>query len=495
MNCRQCRIALDDYILNVLPDFQAAKVSRHIQACSACHSEFHCITAALRPAEKHPDSATDNFKHRLRSSITAEIEALQKSQLSHRRIAPLLRAAVLIAGFGLAGGALISLQAPKKPAKNALCGQMRSLWEFPALRTQMTATSHTPVTANDMVVALKASSEGDYITAMDIHTGNVRWVFAKKAYGYLAADAHQVYGLCYDNDVSVRLVALDRQSGQKRWDYSPFDEMHKMSSFHSPVANNASVYWVVGERLIRFDKSTGEIKWHSRIPGLSSASGVALNDSEIIVATTNALLGIETRNGAVTRKTTFCDKMSGFSRPACVVDRNRCYVAHRQIQGRGLLLCYDLNTFNHSWKREVRPDSRLFAINGMVYTRSRAIAAYDGATGALRWSHEAGGCSPLTYDHGHFLVVDAGEESTLMVVDAGSGACYSSCRVPHSCTRIAINGSIGLLSGNDGILQAFDLGAIRSNVRLHKQVKDNGNRREEHAYRVNSNRNVQVVRG
>jgi len=244
-----------------------------------------------------------------------------------------------------------------------------------------------PAVAGHAVYA--AGAGGD---VMRIEDGAVRWKVGAgmPLSGGVGSDGRKVVVGSPKSDVT----ALDAIDGKELWRARVSSEV-----LAPPEVNSSLVIVRSGDnRIYAFDAGDGKRKWvyQRQTPPLSLRSFAApLVDNNYVFAgfPGGKLLAITTNNGAsawegtvaLPKGTTELDRVADITSAPVISGRTICAVA---FQGR--VACFDLNTGNLAWARDMSSDSGLALDSRPLYVSDDkgAVHALDLASGASLWKQD-----------------------------------------------------------------------------------------------------------
>lgn len=245
----------------------------------------------------------------------------------------------------------------------------------------------TPALAGDAVFA--AGGKGDVLR---IEAGSVRWKVnaGVPLSGGVGSDGRRVVVGSPKGEV----IAFDAADGKELWRAKVSSEV-----LAAPAVDGALVIVRSGDnRIYAFDAGDGKRKWvyQRQTPPLSLRSFAApLLDGSYVFAgfPGGKLMAVTTNNGAsawegtvaLPRGTTELDRVADITSAPLIAGRLICAVA---FQGR--VACFDLNTGNLAWAREMSSAAGLAADNRQLYVSDDkgAVHALDLASGASLWKQD-----------------------------------------------------------------------------------------------------------
>jgi outer membrane protein assembly factor BamB len=245
----------------------------------------------------------------------------------------------------------------------------------------------TPAVSGAAVFA--AGARGD---VMRIEGGSVRWKVAAGTAlsGGVGSDGRRVVVGSPKGDV----IAFDAADGKELWRTRVSSEVLAAPA----VDSNLIVVRSGDNRLYGFDAADGKRKWvyQRQTPPLSLRSFAApLLDNNYVFAgfPGGKLMAVTTNNGAsawegtvaLPKGTTELDRVADITSAPVISGRMICAVA---FQGR--VACFDLNSGNLAWARDMSSAAGLAADGRYVYVADDkgAVHALDLASGASIWKQD-----------------------------------------------------------------------------------------------------------
>lgn len=245
----------------------------------------------------------------------------------------------------------------------------------------------TPAIAGNAVFAV--GGKGDLLR---IEAGSVRWKInaGMPLSGGVGSDGRRVVVGSPKGDV----IAFDAADGKEVWRARISSEMLAAPA----VARDLVIVRSGDNRLYAFDAVDGKRKWvyQRQTPSLSLRSFAApLLDGNYAFAgfPGGKLMAVTTNNGAAAwegavalpRGTTELDRVADITSAPVISGRMICAVA---FQGR--VACFDLNSGNLAWAREMSSAAGLDADGRYIYISDDkgAVHALDLATGTSLWKQD-----------------------------------------------------------------------------------------------------------
>jgi outer membrane protein assembly factor BamB len=120
-----------------------------------------------------------------------------------------------------------------------------------------------------------------------------------------------------------------------------------------------------------------------------------------------------------------------------------------------MVLCLDDRNGALQWRKNDLGTYHMLARDGILYTRSHMVQAFNGEDGTSLWTRHAAGCSPLQFAHDCLVYTEAGAEKAVVALNAQTGNIAARLDVENSCTGILLAEGMGFISSNDGVLRAL----------------------------------------
>lgn len=267
-----------------------------------------------------------------------------------------------------------------------------------------------------------ASAEVSYVAALDANDGTTRWATAIHA-GLAATLApegdvvlvaeHQItpYSQTAIIRARARLTALDRHTGAVRWYYQSAtqpDLILSADAAHAVIEDNFS--GTLG--LLGFDVATGGPRWQT--PGVRGLGLVPQIVGNIVVAAmAGQVVGVDLRDGTV-RWRNMSPTQSVYNSAFPLDDTT---IVTRQ---NGLVRTIDVATGTTLWEQSDVGDARIGFGHGIIYiSQGAGIAGLNPRDGSVRWTTDQVCCpSLLSWGamHGYF---PSGEQ--IVAVDNAAG--------------------------------------------------------------------------
>ncbi|WP_109474065.1 carboxypeptidase regulatory-like domain-containing protein [Ornithinimicrobium cavernae] len=250
----------------------------------------------------------------------------------------------------------------------------------------------SPVADQDSIYQLEATGR---LSALDRASGEVRWQVStgggQRATPAISADGATLYVTTGGN---ATLLALNTSDGSTRWTYSLDGDV---PTYATPTVVDGTVYVAAGigeaGSVHAVDAATGERVWRTPIGGgvffgPAVADGVAVTSS----TATGRVVALDTATGAVLWERS--DTIS-ISLPA--IDAGKVYLGTSNSSfTSGSVLALDLLTGAQVWEAEGHGDtqgSSPVLYDDLVILGSHtagAVSAYDATSGELVWNHFVG---------------------------------------------------------------------------------------------------------
>lgn len=245
----------------------------------------------------------------------------------------------------------------------------------------------SPAVVGDSVYA--AGAKGDVVR---LEGGSVRWKANAgiPLSGGVGSDGARVIVGSPKGDI----IAFDANDGKELWRAKVTSEV-----LAAPVVNRSLVVVRSGDnRLFAFDANDGKRKWvyQRQTPPLSLRSFAAplIDNNYVFVGFPGGkIVAVTVNNGAAAwegtvalpKGTTELDRVADITAAPVLAGRMICAVAYQ-----GRVACFDLNTGNLAWARDMSSSAGLAADNRYVYVSDDkgAVHALDLASGASIWKQD-----------------------------------------------------------------------------------------------------------
>lgn len=245
----------------------------------------------------------------------------------------------------------------------------------------------SPAVVGDSVYA--AGAKGDVVR---LEGGSVRWKANAgiPLSGGVGSDGSRVIVGSPKGDI----IAFDANDGKELWRAKVTSEV-----LAAPVVNRSLVVVRSGDnRLFAFDANDGKRKWvyQRQTPPLSLRSFAAplIDNNYVFVGFPGGkIVAVTVNNGAAAwegtvalpKGTTELDRVADITAAPVLAGRMICAVAYQ-----GRVACFDLNTGNLAWARDMSSSAGLAADNRYVYVSDDkgAVHALDLASGASIWKQD-----------------------------------------------------------------------------------------------------------
>jgi outer membrane protein assembly factor BamB len=296
-----------------------------------------------------------------------------------------------------------------------------------------TTTSTPPSVADEsLFVPFEEQSDTDRTAFLAVGTdGDRRWEQSRR--GSVTAPA--VSGDTVVLTSANQTAAVDRRSGDIRWEYAPG------VARGDPTLVDETVY-IGADRLLALDAVTGERMWRSS-DGPREAKRTAATEDTVFGADTDALYALRATDGSVRWRT----PLRHGSTDTPVVGEESVFVATFS----GAIYAFDREDGTERWSVALSSayETAPAVAHGRVYlvTEDGAILALDTATGEEAWRTEIG----TTVDHrpavgGDSVYALAYSPHDIVVADAETGDVRRRRSLPSDTRGIAFEtqGSLSL---------------------------------------------------
>lgn len=468
MKCREVCSRLEEFALGGMSDIEQCAVERHIRVCRDCAEQFAVLSSCMQRFKDSADATfvSADFAQKLDDAISCGLgtrgtKTLKPaSSLRSGKQMPWRIAALLVLSLsGIMGILYVAGFPGNEPAHvraarvGSLLSQYDPAWEYDGIRAVQAGLASAPVARNGYVFAVEEQREGNRIVAVDADRGRVLWRSSEAADGYLAADNQHVYTVTLSNSGDSRLSAMRISDGTIDWTYSS-GLANSSQSGVNPSIYEGNVYWANGSSVSAMDSRTGKIVWDINLSGKMISRPIPTPNG-IYVASEKTIHNLAHATGNIRWTADYPESMSGVFRPLVAHTRGLVYVAHRRINASGMVLCLDDQTGTIRWRKNDLGTYHMLARNGILYTRSHIVQAFDGSNGETLWARHAAGCSPLQMAHECLVYTEAGAEKAVVALNARTGEIAGRLDVANSCTGILLAEGMGFISSNDGVLRAL----------------------------------------
>jgi outer membrane protein assembly factor BamB len=263
--------------------------------------------------------------------------------------------------------------------------EARIVWKESASKSEQYV--FTPAVVGGAVYA--AGGKGDVLRIED---GAVKWKvnLGVPLSGGVGSDGRRVIVGSPKGDV----IALDASDGKEMWRTRVTSEVLAAPA----VDSNIVVVRSGDNRLFAFDVNDGKRKWvyQRQTPPLSLRSFAAplIDNNFVFVGFPGGkLVAVTTNNGALAwegavaqpKGTTELDRVADITSAPVLAGRLICAVAYQ-----GRVACFDLNSGNIAWARDMSSSSGLAVDGRYVYVSDDrgAVHALDMASGASIWKQD-----------------------------------------------------------------------------------------------------------
>lgn len=453
MDCRTCTQLLDEYLLGTLDDVNGQRVATHVGQCRDCRARLRTLSAALDRSLSASDmpslspSETSVLRDTLHTTLREELWG--GSHLTPARALAAAALMVLAAGSALLSAWLVATADPHSHVMGSHASEI--LWELSGTRTRETTDAYAPALMRERAYVVQSQPEYDLISAVELADGAVAWRSTVPSQGYVSAGPKLVCTVSDEQQFRGDLLALDRATGGLRWRFSPRETRLPTAA----VVQGEHVVWACGRELHVLSALRGAEVWSYRSRRAYPVSAPVVSGHRVVCVDGGEAVCHDLRTGERRWTLPVDESHVSLLRAHLDHDRSRVYVAQHGEAMQGIISCIDIDDGKLVWQRSDIAASQVHVAGGTLFVRGHGLRALDAATGRLRWSRPAAGCSPMVYAHNVIMYTDAARPHALIVREASTGALVRELALYNSCTGVTIDGSTGLVNSNDGTLHAF----------------------------------------
>jgi outer membrane protein assembly factor BamB len=478
MNCAEVNQKFELFVLGGLPKSEQVAIAEHLATCSACRAtevEYRLLVTKIKEAGQ-PNLPRLDFARRVRSAVKAEIRSMALRSLARRIMAITGSAACLLAACVIwhAGirdtaprqpsssnqvGSLVTTNASEESLSGALSASgappFLHAWQHSGARSVPGSMADGVAVHGQNVYLLQQHGQQARVGALDIETGQQKWLSDVQSRGYLLADDARVYCLAPGDSGKLNLVALDAANGKTLWAY-PQQCPDPLRSPCGPTLLPAGrICWTANATVHVLSRANGEPLWTRSIPDGGLLSAAAVVNSNLYVATNIGLYCLNMTTGEESWRLAYGDVMSGWGRPLLDAADGEIYASVNLGLGASRLLCVELTGHNIIWSKVVGHVTDLRTIGDMLYLRDQNVQALDRTTGQLIWTFPATGCNPVTYAEGLTYFVDSGNHGRLVALNGHTGGKLWEWVGIKSCNAFIKVDGTGFIKTHDGVVHAI----------------------------------------
>lgn len=479
MNCAEVNQKFELFVLGGLPKSEQVAIAEHLASCSACSAtevEYRLLVTKIKEAGQ-PNLPRLDFARRIRSAVKAEIRSMALRSLARRIMAITGSvAACLLFGWviwhaGIRGtaprepsssnqvGSLVTTNASKESLSGALPASgappFLHAWHYSGARSLPGSMADGVAVHGQNVYLLQQHGRQARVGALDIETGQQKWLSDVQSCGYLLADDARVYCLAPREAGQFDLVALDAADGKTLWRY-PQQRLAGLWSLCRPTLLPAGrICWTANATVHVLSRANGEPLWTRSIPDGGLLSAAASVDNNLCVANTIGLYCLNMTTGEESWRLAYGDVKSGWGRPQLAAADGEIYASVNLGLGASRLLCVELTGHNIIWSKVVGHVTDLRTIGDMLYLRDQNVQALDRTTGQLIWTFPATGCNPVTCAEGLTYFVDSGNQGRLVALNGHTGCKLWEWVGIKSCNAFIKVDGTGFIKTHDGVVHAI----------------------------------------
>ncbi|MDD4869886.1 MAG: PQQ-binding-like beta-propeller repeat protein [Kiritimatiellae bacterium] len=452
MNCREVRENLELYVLDGLSPDEYQNIKNHMVVCPECRQEEEELRNTV---EKFRSSAngligeSEDFE-KLRKHVNSEIDFIKSQRTRHKGIV-LKIAALFLVCFGFFIGISLFLEKRDSAKKHCSCKP----WQYTGVVPSRGNNNVSPLVRSQIVFALEGNDQNQHIVAIRKRTGDLLWRSDFKVTNYLNADDSRIFAWSRMDDSEMVLLALDQKTGKLLWRYvhKPFSDKLKQSQL---LLTEKGVCWTEGNRVILVDARTGQMKWTRQFEARGHLSLPKETGGRIYIASSEALYAINPSDGQTIRKEDSGLKPT-FVPPVLICEEDKIFVAQTQMF-EGVLRCHDSGTGKLVWTRKTGVILSLQADGQHLFARSNRLLVFNSRTGDPAWETAVSGCSPVVCSGNYVYVTSGRQERSVTVLDPNTGRKRRTIPAESSCSGLVIDGKMGYLTGQNGILYSIKIG-------------------------------------
>jgi outer membrane protein assembly factor BamB len=467
MDCDRIRPQLELFVLGGLDAPAEARVREHLAACPDCREieqDYHLLVAEVRRtgARVRPRAA---LVRSLTQSAAREVRAERRRRWAWRvgagagaaAAAVLLAITIWRASPFVAGRAPASLPDVRVAAPLGEGSAAGEKWRHDGASAQPTSSADSVVVHGESMYFLGRDAGEGRVAAIDLATGRPRWESPLGSIGYLAADDSRVYCLAATGPREVELLAADAGSGAVQWRYAHGRSDPWVAPCRPVPVAGGRVAWVTHATVHLIDATTGRALWEQGVESGGAVSAVAADGGCLFAAGAASLHCLDPNSGRETWSLEVTPGPAGSRRPLLALADGRAYLAHVGRSGSGTLQCLDLRERRPLWHKPVGDVRHVLATGHGVYVRGADVRAYDARTGRPLWTHQAGGCSPMTARDGLMYLMDSRDGGRVLALHQQDGRTAWQMAGLRSCDAFRQVGQTAYVKTHDGIIHAIAL--------------------------------------
>jgi len=470
MNCAQVNRKIELYLLGDLPESERVSIEEHLASCPACRAacdEYRFLVAQIKGSARSDSLGPGfGFAREVRSAVKAEIRRANWRLIVRRAIpaAGPVAACLLLAFAGWwmwasSGSRLESVLAQdhrrQSSAKASVAPPVAEAWHRKSAPSAPGSIADEVVVRGKNMYLLQTHDRQNYVAALDMRTGEQKWLSDVRSSGYLLADDLRVYCLAPSEGGKFDLVALDATDGTPLWRH-PQERAHRLQNpCRASLLPGDRICWTADETVHMLSRVDGGEIWTRPIPDGGMLSEAVVVGTDLYVANAFGLYCLDAATGDESWRLACGDVRAGRARPMLAAANGEIYASMSLGLRSSRLFCMDAAKRKIRWSRVVDCAARLDAVGDVLYVRDQNIRALQGSTGRLLWTFPAEGCNPVTYAEDLAYFVDSSDKGSLVALDRYTGARVWELAGIKSCDAFIRIGGRGFLKTPDGIVRAL----------------------------------------
>lgn len=459
INCEIIKSKIDLYCMDGLSDFDKRQFEVHLKQCESCQLIIKKFLKTIDLAKSLTPEPTIDYSESLKKKINEE---LIKFKPKNRFYKAFKIAALLI--LTLFGVTTVSLLVKSFFQNSSLLAHLEPTWKIENFKTAQGASIYTPIIHNDYIIGVQGDHDNTKLTAVDGQTGAILWQNPISVIGSLTANETKVCAITENSSAtSIQLSMFDLKTGKLLWNYNNIPE----GTFPiSPISlTDSVVLWNFGPNLFKLDAHTGHEVWYLNSHKNKVIHRSILHDDKVYFISNSTLTCLGLQKDQVWEKELGNHSSKSLQQAFMKASDNQLVVSYRTMTGLGVLECRDPENGQVKWRKENILCNYLDTYQGIAYVRSQSIRAYKIETGELLWSYRALGCSPFIVQEKSLFVMNNDGGGKIVEINRYNGKEFNSLQLFNSCSGINLNGPIGVICDNEGILHGFRTSGYTTNYK------------------------------